>query len=458
MTELRSTSGRDGGRDDWDDDDELEVRDRLSQRGGRRRLELEARRGARPLVTVLIAAAIGLFVAGYIATHISKTLFSSTEELAFVVDDATGVVQGVDEVRLKGIGIGRITGIEIKDQRAVITAKVQKKYGDIYRDARVQLRPNTALQDMYLDIVDRGTERAGVLRGSRPLAAGRTAVPVGIDEVLNVFQAPVRNRLNTLLDELGNGLQDRGARLRAAFAEFVPFIDNVGRVSRQLARRAPMVRRLVHNTAKLTTTLGDRQQELGTLVDSGSRTLATLRDGRGDLGATLRALPPTMQSLDSSFAAVRGVVGDVDGAVRALDPVADALPSSLTALRALNKDAGPAVRALQTPVRRLVPFTATLRPLSRELASTVDALQPQIDTVNKVTSDLVACRKGVIGFFQWNASISKLGDSRAPFPRGNLAAGAQSSSVLNDPSEFFPSSCAPGRPIGGRPAKPSDGR
>lgn len=443
----------------FDDDlDEIEVRDFLTQRGGRARLALEARRGARPLVTVVIGIAIGLTVAIYIAVHISSTLFSGKTTMAFVVQDATGVVKGVDEVRLKGIGIGRITGIEIKDERAVITAEVQSKYGDIYRDARAQLRPNTALQDMYLDIVDRGTKAAGVLEGSRPLAAGRTEVPVGIADVLDVFQAPVRVRLQTLLDQLGGGLEDRGARLGTAFAEFVPFLDRIGRLSHQLAVRAPMVRRLVRNTGVLTETLGQRQTELNRLVGSGSRTLTTLRDRRGDLGDTLDALPPTLTALDSSFAAVQGVLPDVDGAVTALQPVAGRLSGALTDLRRLNDSAAPAVRALQTPVRRLVPLTGALMPVSHDLAAAVDALRPQTGALNKVTADLVSCRKGIIGFFQWNASISKLGDSRAPFPRGNLVAGAQSSAVLNDPNEFFPSSCAPGRPIGGRPATPSDGR
>lgn len=441
-----------------DGDDEIEVRDHLTQRGGRQRIVLEARRGARPLVTVLIGIAVGLTVGIYIAVHISSTLFSGKTEVSFVVDDATGVVKGVDAVRLKGIDIGRITNVEIKGQRAVITAKVQSKYGDIYRNARAQLRPNTALQDMYLNIVDRGTKDAGVLKGSRPLAPGQTEVPVGISDVLDVFQAPVRVRLQTLLDQLGNGLDDRGARLRTAFAAAVPFIERLGQVGHQLAIRAPMVRRLVHNTSVLTNDLGERQTELNRLVGAGSRALSTLKDSRGDLGATLDGLPPTLQALDSSFTAVRGVLPDVDRAVTALQPVADKLPGSLADLRELNGSAAPAIRALQVPVRRLVPLTAALRPVSHNAASAVDALLPQVHSIDKLTADLVACRKGVIGFFQWNASISKLGDARAPYPRGNLVVGAQSSSVLNDPSEFFPPSCAPGRPIGGRPATTADGR
>jgi phospholipid/cholesterol/gamma-HCH transport system substrate-binding protein len=434
------------------------VLDFVGERNNRARLVLEAKRGARPMVTIVIGLAVGLAIAGYIAAHVSRTLLAKTREMSFVVSDATGVVKGADEVRVKGIPAGAITKVEVKDGHATITAKVQKKYGEIYRDAHAELRPNTALQDMYLNIVDRGTEAAGALGGSEPLPVGQTTVPVSVNDVLGVFKAPVRVRLQTLLAQLGGGLEDRGARLRTAFAQFVPFVEDAGRISRQLADRAPMVRRLVHNTAVLTATITARQEQLTTLLRSGSRTLTTLADARGGLGATLDALPPTLRSIDSSFTAVQGVLPDVDTAVRSLHPVAQRLPGALEDLQRLNASAAPAVDRLRTPVQRLVPLSAALRPVSHDLASTLDALQPQVPTIDKVTKDLVLCQKGVVGFFQWNMSLGKFGDSRGPYPRGNLAVGAQSSSVLNDPDEFFGKSCAPGRPIAGRPAKYSDGQ
>lgn len=436
----------------------MEVRDYIGKRDNRARLALEAKRGARPLVTVIVGAIIGLVIAVYIASNVSRTLFSSTREMSFVVDDATGVVKGANEVRVKGIPAGTITKVQLRGERAVITAKVRKEYGQIYRDARAQLRPNTALQDMYLDIVDRGTPSAGKLAGTEPLAATQTETPVSVNEVLGAFKAPLRASLSTLLDQLGNGLDDRGARLRTAFAEFIPFVEDAGRISAQLARRKPMVKRLVHNTALLTETLGDRQKQLDTLLSSGSRTLTTLKDSSGDLGATLDALPPTLRSVDSSFTAVRGVLGDVDTAVTSLRPVAKQLPGALDDLEGVADSADPAVRRLRTPVRKLGPLVPALRPLSHDLAGTVDSLVPQVPALDKVTSDLVSCERGVVGFFQWNMSLGKYGDSRGPYPRGNLVAGAQSSSVLNDPSEFFGASCAPGRPLAGRPAKPSDGQ
>lgn len=441
-----------------DDGDEVEVRDFVGERDNRARLALEAKRGARPMVTIVIGLAVALVIGGYILANVSKTLLSKTREVSFVVNDATGVVKGADEVRLKGIPAGTITKVELHGGRAVLTAKIQKKYGRIYRDAHVQLRPNTALQDMYLNIVDRGHKSAGALDGSGPLPAGQTEVPVSINDVLGVFKAPVRTRLNTLLDQLGHGLEDRGARLRTAFAQFVPFVDDAARISQQLADRAPLVKRLVHNTAVLTDTIASRQDQLNTLIASGSKTLTTLKDSSGNLGATLDALPPTLRAVDTSFTAVQGALPDVDAAVKALHPVAQQLPGALDDLRRLNRSAAPAVARLQTPVQKLVPLSAALRPVSHDLATAVDALQPQVPAINKLTRDLVLCQKGVIGFFQWNMSLGKYGDSRGPYPRGNLAVGAQSSSLLNDPDEFFGTSCAPGRPIAGRPAKFSDGQ
>jgi virulence factor Mce-like protein len=374
----------------------------------------------------------------------------------FAVDDATGVVEGKNDVRYKGIPAGTITKVEMAGTQPVITVQLQKKYGRIYRDARASLRPNTALQDMYLDILDRGTPASGLAGTTDPVPAAQTDTAVNLSDVLNVFRADQRARMRALLDNLGNGLRDRGAPLRTAFTQAVPFLQVAGRVSRQLARRRPMTRRLVHNMAVLTTELGRRDKELRRLLHDGGTTLTTLKDGSRDLDATLAQLPPTLTAVDSSFTAVRGVLGDVNDAVASLQPVAGRLPGSLAALRRLNSSAAPAVRALQPPVRRLVPFAQSLRPLARSLSSAVNALRPQVDTVDLVTKRVAGCKRGIQGFFQWDASMSKYGDVRGPVPRGNVAAGAQSSGALTSPDEYAPQACTPGKPIGGRVPAPAD--
>jgi phospholipid/cholesterol/gamma-HCH transport system substrate-binding protein len=434
----------------------IDVRASLSDKVNRSRLELEARRAVRPAISVVIAllAALAIFI--YIISHVSETLLSATHEVSFAVADATGIVPDVDDLRMRGIPAGQITQVDMVNGQAVVTARLRDEYGRIYKDASAVLRPNTALQDMYLDVLDRGTPAAGVLGPDDVLSETRTDTSVDISQVLNIFNPDVRGRLRTLLDNLGNGLDDNGARLRTAFAELAPLLDVTDRISRQLAERRPMVQRVVHNTGVLMNELGTRQQQLTRLLGDGSATLATLQAGSADLDATVAALPPTLRAIDSSFSAVRGVTGDLDQAVTDLDPVAGKLGGTLSSVRQLDSDLGPAVEKLKAPVHDLVPLARELEPLSASLRDSVHALNPQTATLDRTIKRVAGCKTGLQGFFQWDASMSKYGDVRGPVPRGNVVFGAQSTGVLNDPFEYAPQACTPGKPIGGRVPRRED--
>lgn len=422
------------------------------------RAALELRRSLRPSIAIVIGIAVAIAIMLYIVVRVSPGLTTSTFTAKFAVRDATGVVKGVDEVRVLGIPAGRISKIELEGGRPVITADFDEDYGPIYRDAKAVLRPVTALQDMYLDITDPGTPKAGRLGEDEVLPAGQTTTSVNAADVLNVFRVDVRTRLQALLANLGLGLEDNGAKLRAAFEEIVPLLESANEMAKQLAASKPLTQRLVHNSAVLTEELGRSQRQLRALVRDGATTMGALQASSGDLDATLRGIPPALEELDTSFAAVQEVLGDVDAAVGSLRPVARKLSPSLASLRKLSDTASPAVRALQTPVRRLTPLVRDLEPISTRLRAAVAALEPQVSAIDKVTRNLENCETGVQGFFQWNVSMSKFGDARGAIPRGNVTAGAQSTGILGDPGEYAPKACVPGRPIGGRPATEKDGQ
>lgn len=434
------------------------VHDRLTERVNRARLQLELSRSARPAVVVAIGVVVGLGCFGFIASNVSKTLLQDTYEVQFAVDDATAVVAGRQEVGFKGIPAGTITKAEIVEGRAILTAEIRESYGRIYRDATATLRPNTALEDMYLDIIDRGTASAGEADSQTPLPVGQTKTSVQVEDVLDVFQADVRTHFRALLNNLGNGLEGRGDALRIAFVELAPFLRVAGRMSQQLAEREAVTKRLIHNTGVLTTELGRRDRQLRTLVSSGAAALRTFQAGSEDLDATLRELPPTLTAIDTSFAAVRGVLDDFDEAVISLRPVASKLPAGLSALRRLSADARPAVRALQRPMRRLVPLARALRPLSSNLSSAFSALRPQTDSIDRFTKAIAGCERPIQGFFLWDAGLTKFADFRGVFPRGNAEINLNSTGSTSDPNTFFHQACTPGATIGGRPPRPEDER
>lgn len=435
----------------------IDIQDRVGQENLRARTIRQARRALRPGVVALAGAGVGLACFAYLTLNVERTALVDSRAIAFEVDDASGVQPKVNEVRFRGIPAGKITKVEMRGTQPVITVDLEERYGDVFRDARAKLRPNTPLQDMYLNIVDRGTPRAGRATVDDPVPATRTDTSVAISDVLNVFDANERARLAHLLDGLGNGLDDRGLQLRAAFVDLVPFVEVAARISRQLERNDESTRRLVHNTGILTSELGRRDGQLRRLVDESSRTMATLQASAGDVDRTIAQLPGTIRAADSSFTAVRGVLGAVDRAIRDLGPVADRLPASLAAVRRLAGVASPAVRALERPVARLVPLAASLDPAARALDDAVTTLVPQVDTIDKTTKVVAGCLPEIYGFMAWDASMSKFGDSRGAAPRGNAVIGAASAGIEN-PFEGFQKICVPGRPIGGRPARESDKR
>jgi ABC-type transporter Mla subunit MlaD len=427
----------------------LDPRNRTTKGLNLVRVRLEGRRAFRSLVIYLVGVLIGLGCFFYIVRHIGGG-FGDTQQVRFAVRDATGVVPGRAEVRFKGIPAGTISAVTIKDDRAVITANVARSFGPIYRDAQAALRPNTPLQDMYLDITDRGSASAGRI-GSAPLPMPQTATGVNVAQVLQVFQPGVRAHMAALIDQLGVGLTDRGQELRATFVELGPFIAEVGRLADQLAERGRRTRRAVHNVAELTEVLGARDTQLRTLLNDANSVLATTADGHQDLEQTIHELPPTLQELDASLTAVHGILPDVDNALRALRPAADRLPAGLTALTDLSDAAKPAITALQEPLGKLVPLSDELRPTAVRLNRFVGVLRPQLADVAHATRTLAGCPAAAYMFFQHTASLGKFSDQLGVYPRGDFGFGADSVSGAKDPGVVASKSCAPGAPRGAAP-------
>lgn len=432
------------------------VRDHISDRFSVNRIGVELRRGARPAKTVVIGLVAAAAAALYIASNISPLLLHRDRTISFAVRDATGIVPGRQELRVRGIKAGTISGVRPDGDGAIVTARIKDEFGPIYQDARAAVRPTTALQDMYLDILDRGTPSAGEIDAGNPLPASRTSTAVNLTEVLNLFDVDTRTHLRTLLANLGNGLGGRGQALRSAFVQLTPLLRSAGDVAQQLNERHDLTQRLIHNATLVTEELGARDATLRRLIAAGARVATGVQSRAADLDQALRQLPPTLTTADSTFTAVSATLGDLDTAVRRLGPVARELPSALTALEGLGADADPAIAALQPVVRQLRPLARALSPVARNLEGGTAQLRPQVPVLDRVTQRLAGCTVPLQNFFQWNASLTKFSDDGGGLPRGNVLLNFTAPGATSDPNILYPAGCTPGPVLGGRPVRPED--
>jgi virulence factor Mce-like protein len=278
----------------------------------RARLRLEARRAVTPLLMWFALAGIGLYAGFFLFSQLGIPLpWQHQYSFRVAVDDAKGVVPGSDQVRIAGVVVGKITAVNLEGSdppEPVLTVEVGQQYAPLYRNARAELRPNTPLDDMYLDIVSRGTSSAGVIGQGGELDADRTQTPVEIGQILDVFNASVRPRVEAAIDQSGIGLGDHGAQLREALVQLAPFLRSARRLSSEIATRQHETQMLVHNLNLMSAELAKRADQLnGLVVDAGS-TFSAVGSAAGPLASTISELPSTLQQLVPGPASDRACV------------------------------------------------------------------------------------------------------------------------------------------------------
>jgi virulence factor Mce-like protein len=410
----------------------------------RERLVLEIKRASGPATALLVLIIAAIICVAVILKNIGVSLpWSSTYQRQVMIDNAKGIVPNSDTVRLAGVVVGRITGVNLKGGRAVATISISPKYAPLYRNAQLRLRPETPLDDMYLDILSRGTPSAGALPSNVVLPAQRTAVPVDISNVLDVFNTNTRASVKETIDTLGASLGAEGNSFKEALVDLAPFLTAAKRITYETSIRQTETAQLVHNFELLTGALGQRDTEVRQLVASGASTLSELGNNESSVNGLVAQLAPTMSQLEGTFTTLRATENHLDPAFDALQPVAAKLTSGLGGLQKFGRAAQPALLRLRKPLPNLNKLVGALRPTAAGLNSSFTALQNLPAQANTITGLVVPCEPALERFFSNTMSVGKYYDKYGVIIRGLVVAGLQD---LNGggSSQTVASSCAPG--------------
>jgi phospholipid/cholesterol/gamma-HCH transport system substrate-binding protein len=410
------------------------------------RLQLELRRSRKPFALLIVLMLAGLVATLLMLRNLSfERPWDHYREIDVAFADVKGATPGHQPVRISGVNVGVVRDWRVEGDHAVLTLAIREQYAHhIHRDAQARLRPVTPLQDVYVALT-RGTPRAGELPEGATIPGSQTVTPVDISRVLNVFDSDSREQLGNLVRGLGTGLDDRGAQLRRAFTQTVPFLVAARDLGAALADRRQQVARLVHSFGGITHALGARDRQLATLVSDGNATLGELAAREAPLSETIRALPTTVQSMQTSLASLSSAEDELDPALRALQPVATALEPGLSALAHFSTDATPALRGLTPAVGDLRPLAAALDPTVRDAQLAAERLRPQVPQVDELTQMVTRCEDTISKFFQWTPSVMKFGDANGANPRAEASVGLDTPPTpLSDPSLKHPRVCTDG--------------
>jgi len=230
------------------------------------------------------------------------------------VEDAAGLSAGSD-LMIAGAKAGRVDGIALGRGVALVTVQVDAEHAPLRRDATVSVRPKSLLGERYLAL-DPGLSNEALPSGAT-LPPTSVTSSTSLEDVVNTFDQPTRDKLQTLVVELGGGVAGRGAEVNAGLQAGREDLDDLRGIASTLASRDAELKRVIADLDGVTQELarGDRRQQLGALIQNLEALLHNLADQEAQLQ---QALAETNAALTRTATALDGTGGNLAGIFRQL--------------------------------------------------------------------------------------------------------------------------------------------
>lgn len=233
--------------------------------------------------------------------------------------EAGGVAPGND-VKVSGVTVGTVSGVELYQGKALVTFRVNGKVR-LGSDTTAHIRIGTLLGQRILTLESNGQ---GTLRTSDVIPLSRTGAPYSLTDAVSEFTANTKGTdtaaLNKSLDTLSTTI-DRLA------PQLAPTFDGLSRISRALNDRNQSLSGLLKSAAEVTAVLSERSEQVNTLILNADELLGVLAQRRYAIVNLLASTSALSQQLT-------GLVSDNE---KELAPALEQL-NSVTAMLQKNND------------------------------------------------------------------------------------------------------------------------
>ena len=336
------------------------------------------RRYLRELAAVAGFIALAAVVAAYILDQQRlRWPWENVMRVETTFSTAQSVTPGQGQtVTVAGVTVGEVGEVRLEDGRAVVEMVLEpEELGPLYRNATILLRPKTGLNDMSLQL-EPGTPDAGEVHDGDRLANAATLPNVNPDEVLAALDADTRRYLSIVVNAGGDGLRNKGRALRRVLKASQPALERTARVTSAIADRREQLARLVHNLRRLSRAAASKDDQLASLVDASAAVLGAIGERESELSAAVERLPGSLSATRTALRETRALAAEAAPALEELGPFARELRPALAGVRPLFRDATPILRK-------------DLRPLVREATPLVRELRPAVADLDRIGPDLV---------------------------------------------------------------------
>lgn len=289
------------------------------------------------------ALAVGglVLVVAIIAYLLFGTAGGATYHLIFA--EAGQLVRG-DQVQVGGVPVGSITDIQLtKEFKARITIHVDSSLTPLHEGTVAQVRvPSlSSVANRYIALSP-GPNNNPALTPGATLPASASREVVDLDELFNTLNPRTRRGLSEFIQGSAEQYAGSGRDLGLSTEYFAPALGALSHFFGELVRDQPTFTNFLVETAKATTTIGARNEQLADLIENANTTFTAIGSQQTQLAQGLRQLPITLRQGNTTFAE---------------------LPSTFAALTQLVNTSKPTTKSLTLLFERLRPLLTTATPV-----------------------------------------------------------------------------------------------
>lgn len=233
----------------------------------------------------VVVGAVGLTVLALLTVAAfnadSLPLIGGGDTYSAAFSEAGGLKPG-DEVRIAGVKVGKVDGVDLDGDHVKVTFKV-KGHPGFGTDTGAAIRVKTILGAKYLALYPKGP---GQLKPGSEIPLGRTVsaydVVQAFSDLTTTSEKVDTDRLAKALDTISVTFQDSPAEVRAS-------IKGLSRISRTVASRDKALRELLDHANGVTKVLADHTKDFSALVKDGDALFKEIADRRAAIHKLLKA-------------------------------------------------------------------------------------------------------------------------------------------------------------------------
>ena len=227
------------------------------------------------LTKLLIFIVVTTVATSMLVITIGNISFADSKEYQAEFVDATGVVDG-DDVRVAGVKVGTVKDVEIVDRtRALVTFSVDEDTA-VTGATNAAIRYRNLVGQRYLSLTQEIGDSAPLDEGAT-IPVSQTSPALDLTVLFNgfkpLFQALSPSDLNQLSYEIVQVFQGEGGTLEGLLA-------NTASVTSTLADRDQVIGELIDNLNEVLDHLGDRDEQLSDLITTFRTFVGGLKNDR----------------------------------------------------------------------------------------------------------------------------------------------------------------------------------